>query len=341
MRTHLYRKPPRTGNYYISYFMEGQRYRKSLKTANYAVARAMQKTIEQELVQDKLPAPKKKVPVVTFEQRYFAFARDHKRPKTVLSDRRAWNSLLEKTGIRFLAEVNRSVVEEYIGKLLSEGLKKSSVNVYLRHLSSMFSQAVKWRLIAHNPLRGIAKFKTSEKKIAFLTPDEITRVLECAERYGRDMHLVFALGIYAGLRRNEIANAKWSWFDFESNVIHVVNEDGFETKSGRTRAIPLNEKLKQILLKYQQGESGFMFSPEHLEWKNLVRYDFRKAFATVCEEAELPWVTPHVLRHTFASRLAIAGVSLYKISQWLGHADFRTTQIYAHLQASDSDINQI
>ncbi|MEW6238588.1 MAG: tyrosine-type recombinase/integrase [Candidatus Omnitrophota bacterium] len=52
-------------------------------------------------------------------------------------------------------------------------------------------------------------------------------------------------------------------------------------------------------------------------------------------------ITPHVLRHTFASQLAIAGVSLYKVQTWLGHRDAATTQIYAHLQATDSDIEKI
>ena len=56
--------------------------------------------------------------------------------------------------------------------------------------------------------------------------------------------------------------------------------------------------------------------------------------------AGVEWCTPHSLRHTFASQLAIKGVSLYKISKWLGHADFKTTQIYAHLQAHDEDINR-
>ena len=75
--------------------------------------------------------------------------------------------------------------------------------------------------------------------------------------------------------------------------------------------------------------------------KYRYRYDFKKAFCSVCREADVPWVTPHVLRHTFASQLAMAGVSLYKISKWLGHSDFETTQIYAHLQASDDDIDRL
>lgn len=55
----------------------------------------------------------------------------------------------------------------------------------------------------------------------------------------------------------------------------------------------------------------------------------------------MEWVTPHIMRHTFASQLAKAGVSLYKIQQWLGHSDPKTTMIYAHLQAQDDEIELI
>ncbi len=60
-----------------------------------------------------------------------------------------------------------------------------------------------------------------------------------------------------------------------------------------------------------------------------------------CRYAGLTWVLPHILRHTFASQLAIAGVSLYKISKWHGHSNFSTTQIYANLQAGDDEIEKI
>jgi integrase len=341
MRTHLFRKPPETGTYYVSYFADGQRTRKSLKTKNFAAARAMQKKIEQDLLLDKLPAQQRKVSLREFESRYFPFAEARKRPKTLGTERYVWNRFVKGIGVRHLGEINRSVVEGFLNGLLAEGKKKSTANIFLRHLSSMLSQSVQWNLLAGNPCRGISKFRIQEKKVVYLQSEEISKILDAAERHGYNIHLVFALGIYAGLRRNEIANTRWEWFDFENNVIQVTNEDGFETKSGRNRSIPLNEHLKRILLRYYEGKGGYIFYPERTTWKGLIRYDFKKAFDNVCQEVGLEWVTPHVLRHTFASRLAIAGVSLYKISQWLGHADMKTTQIYAHLQASDSDINNI
>jgi site-specific recombinase XerD len=53
------------------------------------------------------------------------------------------------------------------------------------------------------------------------------------------------------------------------------------------------------------------------------------------------WVTPHVMRHTFASLAAQAGISLYKIGQWMGHSSSEVTEIYAHLAAYDADIDRM
>ena len=71
----------------------------------------------------------------------------------------------------------------------------------------------------------------------------------------------------------------------------------------------------------------------------LERDDFKKRFKAITEDAEIE-CTIHELRHTFASQLAIAGVSIYKISKWLGHASIKTTEIYAHLTPNDDDIGR-
>ena len=59
------------------------------------------------------------------------------------------------------------------------------------------------------------------------------------------------------------------------------------------------------------------------------------------KEAGIENCNLHSLRHTFASQLVMAGVSIYKVSRWLGHSDVKTTMIYAHLAPQDADINRI
>jgi integrase len=73
-------------------------------------------------------------------------------------------------------------------------------------------------------------------------------------------------------------------------------------------------------------------------WRN--RWEFRKPFDAALQTARIDGVTFHDLRRTFASLLASNGVSLYKISQWLGDGQAVVQRHYAHLQAQDSDINR-
>jgi len=74
--------------------------------------------------------------------------------------------------------------------------------------------------------------------------------------------------------------------------------------------------------------------------KSVYRWDFGRPFDLYMEAQKVPWVTPHIMRHTFASLLASAGVSIYKIAKWLGD-DVRTVQRhYAKLLPNDSEIER-
>lgn len=156
------------------------------------------------------------------------------------------------------------------------------------------------------------------------------------------MHLLCALGVYTGMRKNELANARWSWIDFKGRGrILIQNEGRFQTKSGKPRKISMSSRLRAILERYDEDGDRYILAPDNSPKKSTTQYrtDFTWAFDTVKEAAGVDWITPHKLRHTFASQHAIAGVSLYKIGTWLGHADMKATQIYAHLSPDDDDID--
>lgn len=88
--------------------------------------------------------------------------------------------------------------------------------------------------------------------------------------------------------------------------------------------------------------SGFVLKPKlAFEDGKRYRWEFKGLFVSLVATAKLPaWVTPHVLRHTFASLAAQAGISLFKIGAWMGHSMTEVTEIYAHLAAYDADINK-
>jgi integrase len=84
-------------------------------------------------------------------------------------------------------------------------------------------------------------------------------------------------------------------------------------------------------------------SPDYPDKKDPTKYrvNCERAFKTAVKNAGAEDFSPHTMRHTFASWLAIEGVSLYKIKSWLGHSNIKTTETYAHLQPQDEDINRL
>ena len=127
------------------------------------------------------------------------------------------------------------------------------------------------------------------------------------------------------------------WFDLERGLLHVRASDTFRPKDREARTIPLTSEFHQFL-KHFGLRSPFLLHPEVPHGKSRYRWDFRRPWKNYIKAQGLGWVTPHVMRHTFASLLASKGVSIYKIALWLGD-DVRVVQKhYAKLLPKDEDI---
>lgn len=331
--------------WWMQYRFNGVRIRKSLHTKNENVAKRLSKAQEIKLIKGEVEVCKKRKTLDSFWQEYLPFAKARKRPNTVKNDSHVFEKFsiwFSAQGKKYLDQIKSEHFEKYRLYLQGRGLKKSSINVFHKHLSSILSTACQMGYLENNPIKKVKLLKIETKPPIFMNKDEIAILLQFAEKYSKEMHMLVALGLYAGLRRSEIAHTRWEWFDFKNMVILIQPNGRFIPKNHLSRPIPLSKKLIHILLPLKQ-ESGFLFksSVNESERKNIIRYDFKKSFSRVTQNADLDWVTPHTLRHTFASQLALAGVSLYKIQKWLGHSNPKTTMIYAHLQAQDDEINLI
>lgn len=326
--------------WWVKYYVGARPVYKSLKTAKKAEALSLKQAIEAQLLHNPGELQAQDTPVGVFWQGYIQWAGHHKRPKTLKLDQMWWAQLMHFCRPRMLGDITPRDIEAFKSKRLRDGLKPSSMNGALRHLQSIYSHAIKLGYFSSpNPVKGVTRLKVEKTPPRYLAKDEIERLMQVAKGHSREALIVFGLGMYAGLRRAEIANAKWEWFDFDAKLISVSGNETFRLRDVEHRIIPFHDRLREYLSPYRQ-EGGYLLAPEKTESKNEYRYDFKKMFKTVVQKAGLEWATPHVLRHTFASQLAIAGVSLYKISNWLGHADVKTTQVYARLQAHDDDINR-
>jgi len=236
-----------------------------------------------------------------------------------------------------------AAVEEYLTSRLAAGAARKTVANRRRALSAFCQWLIaRGALTGPNPCRAVKLRPPEETVPRWLAEAEVAQVLGLA----REFHVwpEVALALATGLRVAEIARLRWDEVAVERRWLRVS-----KSKTRRIRVVPLNE-MAVAALEDQRAMSGalvFVF-PARRAWRGGWRYVDRARSATSWAEAlrpvamcvpkfhagQAPAATGrgwHLLRHTFASRLAQAGVSIYKIAQWLGHRNIRTTEIYAHL----------
>jgi integrase len=163
---------------------------------------------------------------------------------------------------------------------------------------------------------------------------------------GRMIGFIMHAGFEAGLRRNEIVEARPSWFSIRGRSLRVQKTETFRPKDREARAIPFTDVFIAFLEGYQMNGT-WCIAPKIQRGKSRYRYDFIRPFNLYLEfmgrelEQDLSWITPHVMRHTFGSLLAIAGESLAKISEWMGDDPRVTDRHYLHFKEGDIAINKL
>jgi integrase/recombinase XerD len=141
--------------------------------------------------------------------------------------------------------------------------------------------------------------------------------------------LTMMLLYYGGLRLNEARTLRWEDIDFERELIHLKG-----CKGGKDRVIFLHMRVKEALMEYGPHSVG----PVLVSGRGG-RYNPRTIEAIVSNAARNAGigrdVTPHSLRHSFATHLLEAGADIRHIQKLLGHVDIRTTEVYTHIVAKD------
>jgi integrase len=219
---------------------------------------------------------------------------------------------------------------------------EATAQAHLYRTRSFFKWCTKKKLLVTNPCDGVAMGRVSRRgRLRFCTAAERDLLINSVTPSDHDLAVVLWLGFYCGLRRGEICEARKDWIDRTSGMFHVRRTESFRPKDREERAIPIANQFSDFLETFSVLSEYLIAGGKTLRGRSLYRYDFRKPFETHVKKCGLPWVTPHVMRHTFASLLASSGVSIYKIALWLGD-DVRVVQRhYAKLLPGDRDIDRM
>ncbi|AUC78214.1 integrase [Nonlabens sp. MB-3u-79] len=249
-------------------------------------------------------------------------------------DLNQFNSFLREEGVQEINEVNYSLIRGWVTSLLENGGSNRTVNRKMSSLKSYFKFLLKVGEITSSPAASYKSLKISKKiQIPFST-EEVLKLLDSPYDTtsfveSRDF-LIIELFYATGIRREELINIKLKDVDVSGNTIKVLG------KRNKERIVPLVYSIKDHIEQYvvlrqsiAQPVTDELFTTLKgvKMYPSLVYRVIKSYFSKVSLKVK---ISPHVLRHTFATHLLDRGADLNAVKELLGHASLSSTQIYTH-----------
>lgn len=225
-------------------------------------------------------------------------------------------------------------VDEYVAAKVAAGLSHKSIANHVGLLGAILARAVKWEVIAKNPVSDADKVKVKQHERPFLDGPTADRFLAAVLRRDPAFYPFFYTALSTGMRLGELLGLTWSNVDLDREVIRVCRTlvRGHEEtpKSGRNRTVPISSNLAALLRTLPRGPSALVFHRGDGAplTRDMVKAPLWRARDAVGAD---PRLTIHDLRHSFASQVAMGGSPLTALREILGHADLKMTQRYSHL----------
>ena len=239
-------------------------------------------------------------------------------------------------GMQDLTTLSRQDLARFLQELAQAGLGPRSVARSIVTLRRFYGYLVADGICAENPLEGQLVMRQSRNLPNYLTPNEVQALLDAPKRNEkqglRDAAMIEVL--YAcGLRVSELVGLRVTSLNLDKGFIRCMGKGSKERliPMGRSAIAVVNEYLRDSRPKYlRKGDSPFLFLGRFGQpmsrvafWKLMLKY---RLLAGIDKP-----LSPHVLRHSFATHLLENGADLRAVQMMLGHADISTTQIYTHI----------
>jgi integrase len=306
------------GVYWIDYYANGRRKRERIGP-DKRLADTVLKKRKVELAEGKY-LDKRRIPRCTFAELaalYLEWAKANH--AGFASTRSRIRHLIDEFGTAQLSAITPLMVDSYMSRRAAMR-KPATVNRELRTLHHMFRKAQEWGKALANPAKDHRPLRANNRRLRFLSLEEITRLLSAADDILRPVVLV---ALHTGFRRSELFRLTWPDVDFKLGVVRVT-----QSKNGEGREIPMTDTLRQTLQRVpHRVDSPYVFPGKRGQRLVGVSHRFKRAL----REAGIEGCVFHDLRHTFASHLVMAGVDLLTVKEFLGHKDIKMTLRYAHL----------
>ena len=216
--------------------------------------------------------------------------------------------------------------QDFTAFLESRETSAATYNRYRACISMIYREAVRAGWTERNPARLIKAKKEENGRIRYLAAEEEVRLREVLSHADPRYLNELEVALNTGMRRGEQFSLTWLQVDFKNRRIHLAR-----TKNGSSRTIPLNSAALAALERQQliSGKSTHVFVTE--DGKPFIKRPIRRWFEEALLKAKIDGFRWHDLRHSFCSRLVMAGVHLKTVQELAGHKVLAMTARYAHL----------
>ena len=233
-------------------------------------------------------------------------------------------------------KINLDMIRNYLKYLDSLKYKKNSISKNLSSLRSYYNFLTEEKVILNNPFKNISNPKKDKKLPDFLNYEEINKLFDSADTttpLGLRNRCILELLYDTGIRVSELVNLKINDIEFDKKIINILG------KGKKERIVYYGDYLQEVLDKYINDSRKYLLNNKLSEYLILnnngskittrgVEYIIDKM---VNEAAIKHKISPHVLRHTFATHMLNGGADIKSIQQLLGHESLSTTGIYTHI----------
>ena len=282
---------------------------------------------------------------MNWEEALTAYDRDLRARSLAERTRRAYGvdlgQFVDWAGERGLEprEVRHRDVRRYGAGLSSSGASAATVARKLAAIRGLFDFLIRTERVSQNPADLVSNPKGERKLPRVLTGEQVRGLLEripARTRLELRDRAMLELAYSCGLRCEEIVNLDQSSFDFETEQLRVLG------KGSKERLLPVGEPAQRALRRYlERGRHALSADPREpalflsKSGRRLSNSDVTRRLGLWVREAALAaGVSPHALRHSFATHLLEGGADLRAIQELLGHASISTTQVYTRVDAA-------
>jgi integrase/recombinase XerC len=240
--------------------------------------------------------------------------------------------IIEEYGVNNVSEINYAIIRQWVISFVDKDLTHKTINRKLSSLKTFFKFLVKTKLIEENPMHQHKSLKLPKQLHGTLSRQEMEKLSDYYKDQTFDdlrSQLMIELLYSTGMRRQELIDLSLQNVDFNLNQLKILG------KRNKERIVPLMNKSLELLKKYAekrkelnpQTDKLFITKKGKAIYPNLV---YRTVSGFLKRVSTQKKVSPHVLRHAFATHLLENGAEITAIKDLLGHSSLASTEVYTH-----------